>query len=149
MARKSKEEVITSSLVPKQFKLNLDDRMHREVYEFTNKCPRSLSQLCVIALYELMETYHLKDATPEKIKGLIDFYEYYQSKMQKQQQCNTITYDSLLALLGNIVAMQPKTDIPPGDDSENNTPEETEQDSGLVDEHAKMLMANIMESDWG
>lgn len=50
-----------------------------DVLRLLELCPRKASLICQIAIKELMEKYHLENASADQIKNFFKFYEFFKA----------------------------------------------------------------------
>lgn len=140
----------------KSFQLNLQDEMHKKANDFINIAPRFLGSLCAIALTELMQTYHLENASAEDIKNFTIFYKFYKAQMEKEASL-------AMANIGHYMAnpVYPTTPLPmmPNPVIQENVPIETQpeikeendwqnNEESLVSKEDKEAMKAIMSNAW-
>ncbi len=63
----------------KQIRFHLSDENERKVNEFLERKPHCISQLCTIALTEMIKKYNLENASDKTIKDFLKIYPFLQS----------------------------------------------------------------------
>lgn len=152
-------------MVKRQIHIDEEDDMGRLVNNILENCPKKRSELCVIAIYELIKTYGLENATPEELSNLVKYYEINKKRMALEEKRNMERMYKVLESLsfaGNSVTAAPIAN------QENNTtsadiatvhspvtlaaklePDETIQRKSLINQDDRDRMSNIMASFMG